>query len=247
MELKDLDNKQLAELTTKLDDKEALREIATYVGVTFSGNTGVNTLKEKILSEIILEEESEENDEPEDQTVPNDPVAKALAAQNKALEEEKEADVHVAQAKKVYSVAEMMEMDAAQVKDSKLRREVVRTQAMRLRRVQIHNLDPADSAVPGAIITVYSKYTGKVSKFIPFGEENENGWHIPQILYDELKTRTYNMRKEIKNRNNSVGIKEYKTIKTPKFNIIDLPDLTAQELKNLANSQQGRGAIDRSN
>lgn len=248
MELKNLSNEELVELTAKTSDKNALREIATFVDVSFSGNTGIETLKTKIndrLTVMIEEEKIEEEDEPEDNLNTNDPVTAALIAQNAARDEDDDEDVHVERVKPKYTKAEMLEMDAAQVKDPQLRRQVIRAQAMRLRRVRITNLDPADAAVPATLVTCYSKYTGKVSKLIPHDAENyEHGYHIPNIIYEELQTRTFNMRKEVKRRGSSFGIKEYKTVRAKKFVIEDLPDLTPAQLKSLASSQAARGAID---
>jgi hypothetical protein len=126
------------------------------------------------------------------------------------------------------------------------KRAIVRAKAMRLHRVRVHNLDPNDAAVPGAIKTVYNKYTGKVSKYIPFGEENEHGYHIPEILMNSLREEKYTMRKEVKQRGqvSSFGVKQYKTVLMPKFNIEILPDLSAEEIHGLAQDQKARGAID---
>lgn len=248
MELKELTSEQLAELTQKTDDKEALREIATHVGASFSGNTGVAKLKENILAEIILDE-TPDTDTPEidEDLNQNDPVAQALIAQNiKRAEEEKDEDVHVEQVRDKYTRAEMLEMDASKVKDDALRRKVVFAQAMRLRRVRIINNDPSDANVPGAIITVTSKYTGKVSKFIPYEEEiYENGYHVPQILLDDLMTRTYPVRR--KKKDSKFGVNQYTTHQARKFVIEFLPDLTPAEKQALAQDQAARNAIDRSN
>lgn len=248
MDFNELDNDQIREIATQATDKDLLRSIATHLEITFSGNTGVATLKEKILE--ALPETSVEDEIPLDPDLNlNDPVAKALAAQNQAKSNEaKDEDVHVAQTKEKYSTAEMLEMDPAQVRDDLLRKKVVRAQALRLRRVRITNLDPADAAVPGAIISVVSKYTGKIAKFIPFDEEvYENGYHVPQMILDDLASRTYNVRKEVKKRGATFGVKEYKTVRQKKFVIEYLSDLTPTQLKSLAQEQTARGAIDRSN
>lgn len=248
MDLQNLSNPELLELVNKTTDKDALREIATFVDVTFSGNTGMETLKTKLVNRItaLIEEDSvdEEDLESEEETAV-DPVMAALLAQNAAQDSDE--DVHVEQVKPKYTTSELLEMDAAKVKDPVLRRQAIKAQALRLRRVRITNVDPADAVVPSTMVTLYSKYTGKVSKLIPHDSEfYENGYHIPQIIYDELKTRTFNMRKEVKRAGSSFGIKEYKTVQMKKFIIEDLPDLTPAQLKNLAASQEGRGAIDRS-
>lgn len=249
MNLKDMTNSELQDLVVKTTDKDALREIATFLDVGFSGNTGMETLKTKLtdrLNVLIAEEQAEEEDDlPEEELDANDPVAAALIAQ--IAEKDKEEDVHVPQVKVAYTIGEMLEMDASKVKDDNLRRQVIRAQAMRLRRVRINNVDPNDANVPSTLVTCYSKYTGKVSKVIPHDAEfYENGYHIPQIILDELETRTFNLRKEIKRKGNSFGVKEYKTIPTKKFLIEILPDLTEAQIKALAQSQESRGAIDRS-
>lgn len=248
MDLKELNSEQLTELTNKTEDKEALREIADHLEVSYSGNTGMNKLKENIHAAIAAKIEAEkanEDDEIDEDLDKNDPVAQALIQQNQALKEQ-QGDVHVAQVKVKYSVEEMMEMDAAQVKDDVLRKQVIKTQAMRLRRVRITNLDPADENVPGTIISVISKYTGKVAKFIPFDEEfYENGYHVPQILLDSMEAQTYNVRREKRNRN--TGEVEVKTSRNRKFQIEYLRDLTKRELDDLAKDQAARNAIDRSN
>ena len=249
MELKELSSEQLAELTQKTEDKEALREIATHVGASFSGNTGVAKLKENILAEIILDETPDETEPEIDEDLnQNDPVAQALIAQNKKIaeEESKDEDVDVKQARQKYSVEEMMEMDAAKVKDDTLRRQVIRTQALRLRHVRTTNNEPADAEVPGAIVSIISPYTGKVAKFIPFEEEvYENGYHVPQILLDDLASRTYSGRR--KDKNSKFGVNKYKTVRLRKFNIEYLRDLTPAQLESLAKDQAARNAIDRSN
>ena len=189
MNLKDMTNSELQDLVVKTTDKDALREIATFLDVGFSGNTGMETLKTKLtdrLNVLIAEEQAEEEDDlPEEELDANDPVAAALIAQ--IAEKDKEEDVHVPQVKVAYTIGEMLEMDASKVKDDNLRRQVIRAQAMRLRRVRINNVDPNDANVPSTLVTCYSKYTGKVSKVIPHDADfYENGYHIPQIILDEL-------------------------------------------------------------
>lgn len=248
---------ELTQLTQDTKDKKILREIAEQVGVTFSGNTGVDTLKSKILAELILDENQGEESEDDVTMESNDPVMAALAQHREdakdsdELSDNEDDDLYAKPEKAVkkaskYSVEEMLKMDAARIKDPILRRNVIRTQAMRLIRVKINNLDPNDAEVPGALITCYSKYTGKVSKYVPFDEEQHpNGYHIPKIILDDLKTRTYNLRKEIKKPGSSFGVKEYKTVVVNKFAIEELPPLTKKELKALASQQAAAGAIDR--
>jgi len=236
----DLENKSIAELVTltkETGDKELLRQVATMSGVKFSGNTSVETLQKNILEEL--------DDGPEDDDIDkDDPVMLALKAKQS---EPKEAPQP---SKKKKNIMDLPRTALAELnpRDPKLteveRRAIVRSKAMRLHRVRIANLDPNDAAVPGAIKTVYNKYTGKVSKYIPYGQENEVGYHVPEILLNALKGETYNMRKEIKQKGSSFGVKQYRTVQMKKFSIEYLPELTEQELVSLGNDQKARGALD---
>lgn len=240
LDLMNKSNAELAELTRSTEDKEVLRAVAEQVGVSFSGNTGVQKLKENILAEIVLDE----NDEEDEESV--DPVLMAALA-SKQAEPKENSGVKEKKKKDILSLPRtaLAKLDprAKGLKEVE-KRAIVRAKAMRLHRVRISNMDPNDSAVPGAIKTVYNKYTGKVSKYIPFGEENDTGYHVPEILLDALKMETYNLRKEIKQKGSSFGVKQYKTVQMRKFAIEYLPDLTDQELLSLGQDQKARGALD---
>lgn len=262
----DLSNKspeELVNLVQSSEDKETLRAVATHVGATFSGNTGVEKLKNSILSEIVLDENPDqvnsevkplepsviladpEDNDTEGQETPTEPDPAIMAALRRHQTEQK--DPKRKQAQKLPDLATLVNMNEREPGISEpLRRAIVRAKALRLVRCRITNLDPQDAAVPAALITVYNKYTGKVSKLIPFGEENEVGYHVPKILLDELRSRTFNMRKEKKKKGSSFGVKEYTTVQVKKFAIEELPPLTKNELQNLANDQKARGAIDQS-
>jgi len=240
--MEDLSNKsfeELAVIVQETSDKDVLRRIATMLDITFSGNTGVERLKSNIIEALNLE--------PETDVDPNDPIVQAAANVRKA-------DPGQNVQTKTRSVTELPRNEQAMLDpfDPKWkeveRRAIVRARAMRLHRVRITNMDPNDAALPGAIITVYNKYTGKVAKYIPFGDETENGYHVPEIILNELKSRTFTMRKEVKPRGQagSFGVKTYKTVMMKKFAIEELPPLTDAELDYLANDQKARGAIDAS-
>ncbi|CBW47061.1 N4 gp55-like protein [Roseovarius sp. 217 phage 1] len=239
----DITNKtpeELLVIVENTDDKEVLRYIANELEVSFSGNTGVGTLKEKLIPVLQAKAEA-----PEDEDLDmEDPVMKALAAKQAEptgpvkTEPKKILDMpRTAQA--------LMDPHAKGLSDVE-RRAIVRARAMKLIRCRVHNLDPNDSALEGVIKTAYNKFTGKVSKYIPFGDENEHGWHVPQILLNVLREEKYTMRKESKVRGqvSSFGVKQYKTIQMPKYNIEILPDLSLEELQGLAQDQKARGAID---
>lgn len=202
------------------NDIESLRVRATELGLKFSGNTGVAKLKEKIDASM------------------SGSISDILGSSEPLPE--------IIKPKKVdgpRSLAELQIMDVHAVPktDQVLIRQIIRAKALVLRRVTIINLDPSDAELSGAVITVMNKYTGKVSKFIPFGEGSENGYHVPQILLNYLEDQKFVLRKQIKG--GTFGVKTYKTTMVPKFNITILPDLTPDELKNLADRQAASGAI----
>lgn len=238
-ELKNLNSEQLANLAIETEDKDVLRAIADIINVTYSGNSGLSSLKEKILGALDVEKTQD------DELDKDDPVVQAMLKHNAKPKEE---DENRGQKKKPileHSRDVLARMDAMSPGLSVAeQRAIVRARAMRLHRVRVTNLDPNDSALPGAIKTVYNKFCGKVSKFIPFGEENELGYHIPEILLNALREETYNMRKEVKSNGQSFGVKTYKTVPTRKFSIEMLDALTPVEIEALAKDQKARGAID---
>ncbi len=237
----DISNKTPEELLIMVEnteDKEVLRYIANELEVSFSGNTGIGTLKEKLIP--VLQNKTEI---PEKELDMEDPIQAALAAQKTQPKTEK--------SKKILDMPRtaLALMDPHNENLSTLeKRAIVRAKAMRLHRVKVHNLDPNDSALEGVIKTVYNKFTGKVTKYIPFGDENEHGWHVPEILLNVLKEEKYSMRKEVKQRGqvSSFGVKQYKTVHLPKYNVEYLDALSKEEIAGLAQDQKARGAIDTS-
>lgn len=114
----------------------------------------------------------------------------------------------------------------------------IQKDAMALIRCQIYNQNPSKRDLQGEIVTVASKFLGTVRKFIPFGEATENGYHIPKVLFDELKSRKYQDIRTVK----KGGQIDVKTRIVPEYTLNVLPPLTAAELKELAEVQ---GAAER--
>ena len=210
---------------------EPLRKLAKDLNVPFSGNTGLETLRNKLSDHLNMFLTSNpinpsEFDEPD------------LSGYSKDLEEiQVNKPVRVQKPK-----IDLLTVDPSTIEDLSLRREAIRAQALRLVRVKIQNLDPNDAAVTGAIISLQNKYTGKVSKLIPFGDETENGYHIPWMMYEHLKQWKFPLRKEV--RGGRFGVKTYKTVMTNKFNVEILPPLSMSELTELKNLQRASQSID---
>lgn len=267
MDLKSLTHPEMVALVEQSEDKEELRAVASYLELSFSGNTGVNTLKTKILEHLNDADDSDTSGDAGDADTASDgadtsaedsgpdleallkETNTALAAGGSGEDDEDISDIEIAKKPKSqgYSHEELMQMDPSTIEDIPLRRRVVRAQQLYLVRCRVRNMDPADSHLEGAFFTAYNKYTGKVTKFVPFGEANEAGWHVPKIILDHLEERTYNMRKEVRTRGQAsiFGIKTYKTVKMKKFAIEYLEPLTQEELDQLAKQQAASHAIDR--
>ena len=226
------------EAVTAMETVEQLREAATSINVTFSGNTGEATLRKKLMDTL----KSDLNELEVDETVPD---AEEEEVPDFGGEDTTEDEIQstAGPAKTGPTMEEILKMDPNQITDPQLLRQVVRAKALRLHRVKITNLDPSDSQLNGAIITAVNKYTGKVAKYIPFGdEEAPNGYHVPEILLNQLKNTKFPMRREIKG--GAFGVKRYKTTMINKFNIETLPTLTKKEIEELANHQRASHAID---
>lgn len=211
---------------SKERDIESLRVEATALGIKFSGNTGAKTLQGKINREMTRPT--------------NEGALDDILGANEPLPE----IIKPAPAKKgPPSLAELQTMNVKDIdpKNQVLIRQIVRAKALVLRRITIVNLDPQDAELSGAVITVMNKYTGRVSKFIPFGEGSANGYHVPQIILNHLLSQKFVLRKA--NKSSQFGVKTYQTTMVPKFSITILPDLSTDELKSLADRQAASQSI----
>jgi len=237
MDIKTLAPAEAKTAITAMDTVKELRTVATSLGIAFSGNTGKKTLKQNIKDYLSAL--------PNDASVASgmgleSPVVNPVLDTTEPLPE----IIKQPKVKGPPSIPELLLMDVQKVDPSNqiLIRQIVRANALKLSRVRIMNLDPADAQLSGGIITVMNKYTGKVSKYIPFGEESENGYHIPQIILTHLQAQKFALRRETKG--GQFGVKKYNTTMVHKFSIEILPDLTEEELSNLSSVQQASHAID---
>lgn len=112
-------------------------------------------------------------------------------------------------------------------------RDTLRKDALALVRCRIYNLNPSKRDLQGEIITVANRYVGTVRKFIPFGEATDNGYHIPKILFDDLKARRFQSIQTVQ----KDGQIQVKTRMAPEYNLEVLPQLTPDELRDLAINQ----------
>lgn len=228
MTIKNLNQAEALEaVAAAAENVETLREYAKEVDVTFSGNTGAAKLAEKLVAHIT-------------DNYPKGPDLQGL------LNDGDDEEIQVAKVVKKPagpSIEDLLAMKASEVENVNLRRQVVRAQALRLIRVQIVNLNPGDSELHGAIVSLTNKYTGRVSKFIPYDPEvSKNGYHVPKMLVDHLKSKKFVLRRKIKSGDS--GIPRYTTSYVNKFQITELPPLTEKELAELSARQKASASIE---
>ena len=112
--------------------------------------------------------------------------------------------------------------------------------AMKLIRIVVSPNDSLMASYPGLIFTVGSSRLSKngemVKKFVPFN--NEAGWHVPKIIYDQINAAEM---QKFRTTTSANGEKVLEPYLTKKFNVRVLPELTVEELENLAASQQSAG------
>lgn len=116
----------------------------------------------------------------------------------------------------------------------------VKRDAEKLIRLRITNLDPKKSKWPGEIITVANEFIGTISKYVPFGEVTEDGYHVPNAIYKKLKKRKFLDIRVIKQRGKPDRVIERWV---PEFALDVLPQLTEAQLKKLAATQAASGSL----
>lgn len=122
------------------------------------------------------------------------------------------------------------------------KRKRVLDEAMKLVRLRITNLNPDKKELHGEIFTVGNRYIGNVKKFIPYGEVTEDGYHVPNVIYQQMKARKFlqiKTRKDPKNSGNMLVSTKW----VPEFALEVLPQLTEEELKELARTQAASGGV----
>lgn len=108
----------------------------------------------------------------------------------------------------------------------------------KLVRIRVTCMNPAKKNWEGEIISVGSAKIGTFKKYVPFNAEQ--GWHVPQIIYEELKNRKCSVFYTVKGNN---GDKVRKAKLVPEFSIELLDPLSPEELKDLAKQQAMAGTI----
>ncbi|MDC3375247.1 hypothetical protein OAW27_00215 [bacterium] len=111
--------------------------------------------------------------------------------------------------------------------------------AMKLVRIIVTPNDPLMASHAGLIFTVGASGINNgemVKKYVPFN--NEEGWHVPNIIYNQIRFAEMQKFRTVTAHNGEKVLEPYIT---KKFNVTVLPDLSVDELKKLAASQQAAG------
>ncbi|AYA64330.1 hypothetical protein [Alteromonas sp. RKMC-009] len=112
----------------------------------------------------------------------------------------------------------------------------LKKQAGKLIRINVSCMNAAKKDWDGEIITAGNTTVGTFRKFVKFN--TEEGWHVPQAIYNVLKARKYNVFYTKKTKN---GVNQRAARLVNEFSIEVLPDLTEAELADLAKAQAARG------
>ena len=189
-----------------VDELTLLKERAKVMGIPFSNNISLETLRKRVADKMEGKDEA-----PEVNALTGDPeIAQALAT--KPLDP------------KANAIALRKLMHAKQ---------------MRQVRVRVTNMDPKKKDLPGEIWTVANEYLGTVRKFVPYGEQTDDGFHIPHCLYRLLDSKRFLHIRDVKDR--TTGIVRQDKVWAKEFSLDVLPTLTQGELDRLAAAQAAAG------
>ena len=112
--------------------------------------------------------------------------------------------------------------------------------AMKLIRVIVRPNDPLKLESTGDIFTVGNSDTNNgraVKKYVPYN--NDEGWHIPNIIYQNIKDAKCQIFKKVTR--NGQDTMEATTIKA--FNVEILPNLTQAEIDKIAIRQKSTSSV----
>jgi len=191
---------------TAVDELTLLKERAKQMGIPFSNNISLETLRKRISDKM------EGKDVPEVNPLAGDAEIAAITS---------------APAK----------LDAKQ--NALALRKMMQREQMKLVRVRITNMDPKKKDLPGEIWTVSNEYLGNVRKMIPYGEQTDEGFHIPYCLFRLLQSKRFLHIRTVKDRVTGVERQDKQWVK--EFSLDVLPDLTKEELARLAAAQAAAG------
>ena len=111
--------------------------------------------------------------------------------------------------------------------------------AMRLVRIVVTPNDPNMANYPGLIFSIGASGLNNgqmVKKFVPFN--NEEGWHVPQIILNQIE---YGQMQKFKTVTRANGEKVLEPYLTKKFNVRILDPLTGDEVEKVLAASKAAG------
>lgn len=110
-------------------------------------------------------------------------------------------------------------------------------EAHKLIRVIVTPNDPIKQQMTQEFFGCGNSVLGTVSRVVVFGEE----WHVEKIILDLIKSKQYQFFVPKRNEKGDV-VMVSKT--APAYNVVELPPLTKDELKELARLQEARAGVE---
>lgn len=119
---------------------------------------------------------------------------------------------------------------AAETKEQRRARK--RREANKLVRIRVTCMNPAKKEWDGELFTAGNSLVGSFTKMVPFNADE--GWYVPQIILNQIQQRMCQIFISTKDDRGNT-IRRGKQIK--EFAVEILPDLTMEELRDLAQRQ----------
>ena len=190
-----------------MDELSLLKERATLMGIRFSPNIGIDTLKARIEEKKASLQTSE-------------------FSESSSYAQEEYVSIEAAQQAAAGAKVEPKAQPSAYQQ-----RMARRDKALKLVRVRVANMNPLNSNLKGDIFSAGNSELGMIKKFVPFNAEQ--GWHVPQIILDVIRNKKFMTHYEVKIGNKK--IKRNKLV--PEYSVEILPPLTPEELEALKQRQ----------
>lgn len=229
---------------------DTLKARADQVGLTYHPKIGVDALRSK-LNEFLTGEPAEPDSESpgaaeqalaDAMTAPSLAKAAAPVQAHRAESLVVEPVAYVASKEKYRTpkqIADTMQPPRQDGESLVAYRNRKRAHALALVRVVLTCMNPAKREWDGEIFTVGNSLVGSITKFVPFN--NEEGWHIPRIMYNLLRDRECQIFVTVTDPNKN-KIRKGKMIK--EFSIDVLEPLNAEELQELKERQALARSVD---
>lgn len=120
-----------------------------------------------------------------------------------------------------------------------IQRNISRMAAFQRTRVIVACVDPKQQKIRNRLMTVSNDVVGDIRMAIPYN--NANGWYVPNMMLSALREAKCVMMRDKKMENGDTTSEPYMG---PMYNITVLPELTKQEVADLAAEQAKTGRLE---